>query len=1612
MSAKKAKSSAKKATPAKSATPVADNKDKTFQEFWQEFWRYTPEFDRDQRSQSDWEVVAQKLFQLLHGFKGESQIRSESLTYYSATDDREKTVTGFFIVTPDMTYIISSVVNAFKQKGYEPRAIIHPTIFAKVSRGGISGLCGPDTATKDLAPIETIYLETDLITDAAERKAIEEKILSVLGDLEKVTEDQDKLWQTLRDVGVELSGHKALADRKEQAEVTAFIDWLSPRNFTLLGYRKYGYSRNHDEIEVRVIPNKGLGMLRDDSLVLAEEKSLARDSMRSTSTSFLNKKRVMTFSKSSYHATVQRNAYYDRFGFRIFDEEGNVVGGNLFIGLFSPHVFEVDLNEIPIVRDRIKFVYDQLDFPEECSNRRMISEILRSYPRGELFLTSREQLAQNVKKVLDLQGRPHPVITVRHDLYERYVSCLIFVPRDLYSNALAVRLQKYLGPSFNGQADQFSIFMDDDALARIHIQIVQKDNEPLKHIAIDKLEAEIRDICSPWQEKISKAVAEKLPAELATNLTRRYQDAFSISFQETHKPDSAVEDIISIEKLVESSLPVVLAFTKHENASEKEAPYHLSFYHEGEAISPLRLLRIVENFGLTPISDSHYTCNFEVNGEAREVHIHDFPIASTPEQWEKLDPRQDVFEEALQAIWQRYAGNDRLNELLFLAEMNLPEVILLRAIGRYLMQARLPYSQEYYAEMLVRHAPVMRNMVDYFHARFDPKNHSEAKAKKLLAECENYITQVKSLDEDRVLRRVLNVMQSTVRTNYYQRDNKGADKPQLSFKIKSIDVLDLPRPVPMYETFVYAHRVEGIHLRSSRISRGGIRWSDRREDFRDEILDLMKAQTVKNSVIVPTGAKGGFYVKYPPLGGDRKAMQAEAIACYQIFIRGLLDITDNRVGKKIVRPANVVCYDDEDPYLVVAADKGTATFSDIANTISKEYGHWLGDAFASGGSAGYDHKVMGITARGAWESVRHHGYHLGINVDKDPIKVMGVGDMGGDVFGNGLLRSPHLKLIGAFSYSHIFCDPDPDPAKSFAERERLFKIVANWDQYNPKLLSKGGRIYSRADKELVLTPEIKVAFGIEVDKLTPTELMQAMLRARVDLLWFGGIGTYVKASTELDVDVRDKANDPIRINGNELRAKIIGEGANLGMTQRGRIEAAQSGVALNTDFIDNSAGVNTSDYEVNIKILLNGQVAGNHLTLDKRNKLLEAMTDEVAALVLENNKAQNTAIGVAQEMSAGRIEHFGRLIHELEDISGINRKLEALPTDADLTRIMAEGGALTRPEISVILSHTKLLITHILAKDSLMEEAAVLPLINAYFPKEIVKLYPDAVKNYALRPQLAAMLLANQLINQASVYIPKWLSDRTGLGYADIARAFLIVANLFDFSEHWEAVHALEHKVTGRVQRELLVELLQHTDRTMPWFLNQNELLKDVNGTVNRFLPHFEKLHDNILSILPTERRHARNNHEQRLIAEGVPKSIAETHANIRSLAAAPSVVALALDLGKPVLEIGKLYFQIGERFGFDGLRERARQSMRNEYWQRQAISALIEDFSSHQLRLTRAVVLSKMELGKWIESEHQMIERLDALMRELQTDAMASVTQLTVANRRLRGLVPIRTGK
>lgn len=1574
-------------------------------DFYPVLEKYIPKKDQPVRTLETWNDIARDMVE----FAQHRVVDDIKVHVFNAERSGQNDTTVIQISCDDFPYLVDTVFAELQRHGNGVKLSLYPEVgVRRNAQGVLEEIGGAKDTTRALEA--WIHVETEETWAPEHLEKLTSDIHQALLHTRRVVEDTPACWEQMINVIAVLDEQSRILPHHHISEVQEFLKWCGQEHFMPLGYRQYSCTYSSDSVRFDVVPGRGLGLLRDDGLVLDEDRALNHPDPGTDGATLYRNQRVLVITKSTTRSTVEKYGRYDRVAVRLYNEDGNLVGAHLFIGHFTVLAHSRGAFDIPYVRGRAAYVLDQAGYLPGSHNYRAIIQILNSYPFEELLQTGRKPLLSNVLRIVELQERELTAVFLRYDAYRRFVSCLIYTPKNEFTNQTRLLLQTYLSEAFGGNFDSYSLYVDDSALVRIQIIINRNEAAPLQNVNLEDLEHHIQELCRSWPDRLRHALLKHFAGAAGTDYARRYGNAFSLSYQEAVTPEWALDDVLEIEKFLQEPLPIAIYFSERREQAENQL--HLMFFHRDTPISLPTLLPMLENMGLSVLREQPHTCNVKGrDGTSHTLWLHDFVIGLPSTQYANILARANELTPTLLEIFLGILGDDHFNQLLINANLRGREVMLLRTTARYLMQVRLPFSQIYITETLVRHASLAQLFVHYFHTKFDPtlrltQEQRLANLEVIGTNVQQELAAVASLDEDKILRRVFNVLECTLRTNYYQRGAHGPSKEYLSLKLDSKKLMDLPQPRPLYETFVYARRVEGIHLRSSKVARGGMRWSDRREDFRDEVLDLMKAQTVKNSVIVPSGAKGGFFVKRPPTDGNRAAYQAEGIECYKMLVRGMLDVTDNWVQGQIVKPGDVVCYDDDDPYLVVAADKGTASFSDLANGLSEEYNFWLGDAFASGGSAGYDHKKMGITARGAWESVRHHGYHLGIDVDHDPITVTGVGDMGGDVFGNGLLLSPHLKLMGAFSYSHIFCDPNPDPSVSFTERKRLFESAANWDQYNPKLLSHGGRIYSRTEKELELTPEIQSAFGITAEKLSPGELMRAILRAPVDLLWFGGIGTYIRASTEQDSDARDKANDFIRISADELRCKIIGEGANLGLTQRARIEAARRGAALNTDFIDNSAGVNSSDYEVNIKILFNQVMAVGGLERTERNKILVSMTEDIASKVLDNNQTQNTALGVAQTMSATRTEHFGRLIEELEHSTHLDRKLESLPTDAELRRMAAEHIGLTRPEISVVLSHTKLLLTHILSKDSMVHDPLLRPMLHDYFPPQMAQRYAAQIDQHPLKADLVAMLLSNRMVNQMSPYLPKWLMDRTGLGYVDIARAFCISSALFDFQQHWyDAAAAITLKPS--VRQDLLIELLQHMDRTLPWILNQPDLVRDLSGTVARYRPHFDAIRDEIFALLPPQRLYHRDVHEQRLLAAGVPPAIATAHANLRSLAASPGVVALALELGQPVIDVARVYFIAGERFGLDMLREQARQSMGDEYWERQAISALIEDFSAHQLRLTQLVMVGPRDLAKWEAQEKQLVERLDDLMQELRSRPRASVTQLTVANRRLRGLVP-----
>jgi glutamate dehydrogenase len=996
--------------------------------------------------------------------------------------------------------------------------------------------------------------------------------------------------------------------------------------------------------------------------------------------------------------------------------------------------------------------------------------------------------------------------------------------------------------------------------------------------------------------------------------------------------------------------------------------------------------------------------------------IHDFGLETRDGSTINLGLVREHFQDSFRRVWLGELESDGFNALVLRAGLAWRQVVVLRALCKYLRQAGIPFSQIYMEETLAHHPNIARLIVDLFLTLFDIDESPERgkRADSLRAKLKESLDAVVSADEDRILRRYVNVVESMLRTNFFQRSKDGEYKPYLSFKLDSSKIEDLPLPKPLREIFVYSPRMEGIHLRFGMVARGGLRWSDRREDFRTEILGLVKAQQVKNAVIVPVGSKGGFVVKRPPASGDREAVLKEGIACYQTLIRGLLDLTDNLKGGAVAPPTDVIRRDGDDPYLVVAADKGTATFSDIANAISGDYGFWLGDAFASGGSQGYDHKKMGITARGAWESVKRHFREIGVNVQEEDFTVVGVGDMSGDVFGNGLLQSRHIKLVGAFNHMHIFIDPSPDPAKSFAERKRLFDLPRSaWSDYDAKLISKGGGVFERKAKSLTLSPEIKKLFGIAKDQVTPNELINAMLKADVDLLFFGGIGTYVKASTESHGEAGDRTNDAIRVNGGQLRAKVVGEGANLGMTQRGRIEYALAGGRLNTDSIDNSAGVDCSDHEVNIKILVDSVVAAGDLTVKQRNELLVTMTDEVGELVLRDNYLQTQAISMVESKGVAVLDNQARLMRMLERAGRLNRAVEFLPDDETLAERAQAKKGLTRPENAILMSYAKIWLYDELLPFDLPDDPYLAEDLIRYFPTPLRERFKDAAGRHRLRREIIATAVTNSLVNRVGGTFVAEFMEKTGMKAPDIARAYIIARQVLDLRTLWQQIEALDNKVPAQVQIAMLYDINHLLEWTTLWFLRNGRRPLDLGSHIDEFADGMAALAAAPDDVLPAHYLADLRTRAKPYIEKGVPESLACRIAGLVNLFSGCDIVRLASRRQLPVPYVAKLYYAIGTRFRLGRLRAAADGLESTTHWQKLAIAALVEEIYGHQLALAHQVldfagpgmVPSETVIKGWVDKNAIAVQQAEQLLSELWTTPINDLSMIAVASRQLRAL-------
>ena len=1516
----------------------------------------------------------------------------------------QSTHTVVEMVNDDMPFLVDSARMEINHQGYAIHMILHPVM--KVRRdteGRLTDILPPDTDEEDAISESMIHVEVDRQTEPSVLGDLQQSIQKTLADVQAAVED----WLGMRGkVGEIVSGlddNPPDFEPEDLAETRAFLEWVEDHNFTFLGYREYDLSTLDGEEALGAVEGSGLGILRqtEAGAVSHSFAGLPPEVRRLARTP-----KLLNLTKANSRATVHRPSYLDYIGIKKFDESGEVTGERRFLGLYTFSAYIASVFDIPLVRRKVRYVLDRSGFPEGSHNEKDLVEILETYPRDELFQISKEELFEIAMGILHLQERQRVRLFVRRDTYGRFFSCLVFVPRERYSTLIRERMQSILLRAFDGANVEYNVRLSESVLARVHFIIYTEPGENPEYDAAE-IERRIVETTRSWADNLYEALVEQCGEEQGTELFRKYRDAFSPGYRAGFLPRTAVSDIHRMETLKSED---DLGMSLYHPIEEPEDFLGFKLFRLGDQVSLSAILPLLEDMGVEVVDERPH----EVKPwGSPPVWIYDFGLVHEAGGELQTGEVKEIFQNAFVRAWRGTVENDGFNRLVLRARLTWRETSVLRAYCKYLRQTGSTFSQDYMEDALVTN--IARLIVDLFEARLDPSLQGGTETERLEGEIEEALEAVVSLDEDRILRSFLDTTLATLRTNYYQSTPEGDAKPHLSFKLDPQKIPGLPLPRPRFEIFVYSPRTEGVHLRGGEVARGGIRWSDRREDFRTEILGLMKAQTVKNAVIVPVGAKGGFVVKRPPQGGGREALQNEVVACYKTLIRGMLDITDNIVGDEIVPPPEVVRYDDDDPYLVVAADKGTATFSDIANGISAEYGFWLGDAFASGGSVGYDHKEMGITARGAWESVSRHFRELGHDTQAGDFTVVGIGDMSGDVFGNGMLLSRHIKLVGAFNHRHIFLDPDPDPESSFEERRRLFGLGrSSWTDYDEGLISEGGGIFERTAKSIPLSEQVREMLDVEEESLTPTGLISAMLKARVDLLWNGGIGTYVKASTESNAEVGDRTNDSLRVDGADLRCRVVGEGGNLGFTQAGRIEYALKGGRIYMDAVDNSAGVDCSDHEVNIKILLDTIVAGGDLTEKQRNELLAGMTDEVERLVLRDNYDQTLAISNALALAHPMVDVHVRYIRQLEQTGALNRELEVLPSDETLAERRSEGGGLTAPEFAILLSYTKITLYRQLLDSDLPEDPYLSAELARYFPTPLRERFGDRMEEHRLRREIVATRVANGLVNRAGPSFVFRIGEETGASPAEISRAFTAAAEVFDLRETWEAIESLDDRVEARVQTGMLLEWRRLVERSTRWLLRNRRPPLDISATGSYFREEAPNLASSIHRFMIDGEKKAVDEAAARLIEDGVPEELAHRVSTFGAMFSALDVVDVAVAAGERPETAAEVYFALGDRLRVHWLRHHVEALPRDNRWRALARAALRDDVYGLQAAMTAAVLRDTPEespvperIEAWTSSNDGAVDRTLHVLSDINASGAFDLATLSVALREVRNLVP-----
>ena len=1523
----------------------------------------------------------------------------------------QSTHTVVEIVNKDMPFLVDSVSNELSRRGLGIHVVIHPVIpVQRDDSGKLVAMGSDEERTDERFSLESfMHFEVDRQSDKAVLDDIEQGIMAVLGDVRASVED----WLTMRkrvvEVTKQLDAARASVSKEDLDEFVAFLEWLADNHFTFLGYSKYEIEGEGDETQLRRVKGSGLGIFRakDDGAISASFSAMPAHARRRAHDPYP----PVTVAKAHTRSTVHRSSYLDFIGVRTYGPEGKVTGESRFLGLFTSAAYNRSPGYIPLLRHKIQRIVERSAMSRTGHGGKALLNILETYPRDELFQAPEEDLYRITTQIYHLQDRQHIRLFLRRDQYERFVSCIVYVPRERYNTALRFRFQAILEHALDSDDTEYQAQLSEAVLARILFTVRTPRGIPAD-LDVEEIERRLVEVSHSWTDRLKDMLLDSVGEERGNQIFRAYGQAFPASYQEAITARAAVADSLAIERLKDQA-EGTLAMSLYRRLEDGGDLIRFKLIRADAAVHLADALPILENMGLRVLHEEPH--QLRARG-GQLFSIHDFGMQPMVGDNIDVDAVRAEFQDTFRLTWSGDLENDGFNRLVLAAGLAPRDIIVLRAYCKYILQLGSPFSQSYIERTFTSNPGLARDLAGLFSARFDPDLEGDRAAE--VARFEDSITsaleQVTILDEDRILRRYLGLIQATLRTNAFQLDKEtDASKPYISLKFAPAKVPEMPLPRPAFEIFVYAPDVEGVHLRGGRVARGGLRWSDRLEDFRTEILGLMKAQMVKNSVIVPVGAKGGFVVKRPPSGGDRQAFLNEGIRCYRIFLKGLLDITDNQLQGEVQPPDRVVRYDGDDPYLVVAADKGTATFSDIANGVSRDYRFWLDDAFASGGSAGYDHKGMGITARGAWESVKRHFREMGLDTQTDAFTVVGIGDMSGDVFGNGMLLSDKIRLIAAFDHRHIFIDPDPDPAITHAERKRLFDLPrSSWDDYDRSKISAGGGIFPRTAKSISLSDEARAALDIEANNLPPMELLRAILKAPVDLWWNGGIGTYIKASSESHADAQDRANDGLRIDGNQLRAKVVGEGGNLGLTQRARIEIAARGGRVNTDFIDNSAGVDCSDHEVNIKILLGDVVHSGDMTMKQRDQLLAEMTDEVADLCLRDNILQNLALSMTGARAGASLDAQRRMMRKLEQAGRLDRDLEILPPDAVLTERRQAGRGLTRPEAAVLLAYAKTTLYDDLLETDLPDREYFLADLTKYFPRPLRRRFRDEISRHGLRREIVATWLANSMVNRGLDVFRSELEDETGASLDEIAMAYTITRDSFGLLSLWGDVENLGMDVPSDLQVSILDEARETMVRGTRWFIANAPRPVRIREVVGQFRPAIANIMESLDQVLAEPQAVIRSGTIAGYAEAGVSRELARDIAGLQHLLATCDIVMVAQSTanqkGASTLSVAKVYFALDATLALTWLRGKIQRAVVGSRWDRMALSGLEDELATALRALTAAAINAgvgedetadtSQQVQDWTERSLIGLERYRGLVEELESTERPDLAMLNVA--------------